>query len=106
MADFIDHWARRRYAAKYGDRAAAIAAVCRRSGLRDLVIKVSDIPECIPKLAVRIRMMCQGGGHYAGAGATTPHCQEPAALCVVTDSGLELFFCESHAQERVVRLPV
>jgi hypothetical protein len=103
-AEQIRAWAEKSYYLRYGERAVKIAVVCRESGLRDLVIPVSAVAECIPKLAERVPgAKCQHGGMWGGTGMRL--CGEPAVLLTITDSGRELFFCEEHAEERVVRLP-
>ncbi len=107
IPNHVRAWANRSFQKKYGDRAAEMAMVCRVKGLRDLVIPVGNIAECIPnvrRLAV-VKPVCQHGGMYDSAGSQTERCRAPAALLSITDSGLELFFCEAHAEERVVRMP-
>ena len=99
-------WAARSYK-RYGERAVAIAESSRLQGLRDLVIPVGDIAECIPVISKRmpLKPKCQHGGMYDRAGAKTRPCGADAVLLSITDSGRELFFCEMHAEERVVRVP-
>lgn len=101
----FDGWARRHFS-KYGVRAVAIAAACRMAGLRDMVVPVTDVAECIPTLAGKAHdPKCQYGGMYDRAGARSKLCGKDADVLVITDSGLELFFCEAHGEERVVRVP-
>jgi len=92
-------WAERTYG-KYGERAVAMAVVCREQGLRDLVVPVADIPSCIPKLAEKSRSMaqCMEGGFGAR------RCSHPPVVCLIADSGFVGFFCEPHGEKRVVRL--
>ena len=103
----IARWALRSFRKKYGYRAASMAAICRSRGLRDLVIRVENLAECIPRLASLAASgpLCQHGGMYENAGAKTERCRARAVLLMITDSCLELFLCEEHAEERVVRMP-
>ena len=102
----VKAWAARSYK-RYGERAVTIAESSRLQGLRDLIIPVGDIAECIPVISKRmpLKPKCQHGGMYDRAGAKTRPCGDDAVLLSITDSGLELFLCEEHADERVVRVP-
>ncbi len=107
VSNQIRAWARRSFEKKYGVRAAAMAALCRHQGLRDLVIPVGDVVACIPRLASMVFAgpLCQHGGMYENAGARSERCRQKAVLLTITDSGLELFLCEEHVEEHVVVLP-
>lgn len=112
VADTIDSWARRHFAAKFGDRAARMAAVCRREGLRDLVVPIANVVECIPSLAGRVQgetpVVCTHGLVRSGMPLTSykaTRCGEAACCAVITDSGHVSFYCEAHAEQAVVRMP-
>lgn len=72
---------------------------CRAQGLRDLVIPVENITECIPSLVEKMQRvaLCQEGGF-------TPKCSKKPVVCLITDSGFVGFFCEKHGEKRAVRL--
>lgn len=91
----ISDWARRHFASKYGERAAKMAEVCRREGLRDLVIPLAQLSEIIPHLKPKDH--CSGG--------YPRRCTSNPVLVAITDSGAEGFFCELCAERRVVRMP-
>lgn len=91
-------WAERSYS-RYGERAVALAMACRAQGLRDLVIPVENIPDCIPSLREKAQrtLHCQEGGFIR-------RCGDLAVVCLISDSGFVGFFCEEHGEKRAVRL--
>ena len=80
----------------------AMAHVCRERGYRDLLIPVGDVAECIPKLASKVK---DGPPACMHAPWGQRRCAELSAICTISDSGFVGFFCEKHAEEKVVRLP-
>jgi hypothetical protein len=107
--DSVDLWARRHFAPKFGDRAARMAAVCRREGLRDLVVPLEAVAECVPSLADKVPgCLCTHGTTRVLAPRTsykTALCRSAAVALVVTDSGLVSFYCAEHVETAVVRMP-
>lgn len=110
--DTSESWARRHFAAKFGDQAARLAAVCRREGLRDLVVPIEQVAESIPSLAGQVQgpepVKCTHGSVRLGM-PTTPYrvkrCPEVACCAVITDSGHVAFYCKLHAEIAVVKVP-
>ena len=83
-----------------GERAVAMALVCRQKGLRDLVVPWAEVAECIPSLAdfaQAKRYCCESAW-----GRST--CREESVVLIVTESGFKGGYCEKHAELRVVRL--
>jgi hypothetical protein len=86
--------------AKYGERAVHAARICRSQGLRDLIVRVEDIAEITPSLAgtVTRQPICQN------AGIGSRRCRKDAVLLVIAETGFRVFYCEEHAEKRVVRI--
>jgi len=109
--DSAESWGRRHFA-KFGDRAARMAAVCRREGLRDLVVSIEKVAECLPTLAGQVEgpgpVYCTHGMVRSGMPLTTfraKRCGSEACCAVITDSGHVSFYCREHAETAVVRMP-
>lgn len=102
----VKRWAEKAFS-KYGERAVAMAIVCRQHGLRDLVCPIANIPECLPTLVEKAERekTCQNGGVFVRGGARAPRCKRPAVMALITDSGLELFLCEACCDKRAVKMP-
>lgn len=82
-----------------GERAVAMALVCRQNGLRDLVVPWADIPECIPSLAD----FAQAKRHCCESAWGRSTCHAEAVVLIITESGFKGGYCEKHAELRVVR---
>jgi hypothetical protein len=110
--DSSESWGLRHFA-KFGDRAARMAAVCRREGFRDLVVPIEKVAEILPTLAGQVEgvgtVYCTHGMvRRSGTPLTTfraKRCGSEACCAVITDSGHVSFYCLEHAETAVVRMP-